>query len=293
MKWVLITLVLLNGLYLVVHLNQEDPTQPLVANKTDFPFKAPQLVLLAEKEKLDKAKQFAEMQKQKKLAKAEPKKTTTPTRQEKTVVAQVEKPKPAAAPKPEPRPAPPKPQKPTPVVEPAPVAKPAPPSPPPQPISTSSAMACYSVGPFLLMSDIKGVSQLFELAAINTQERAEALRKQVGYWVYVPPMASLQEARVALRQMKDNDVDDALIISEGSKANAISLGVFKTEELGIARKNSIASLGHQSKVEPLFRTQPQYWLDLELDKSTKVPDKLWNEVIAGYPNIKQLRRKCE
>lgn len=291
MKWVLITLVLLNGLYLAVHLNQEEPTQSFVANKTDFPFKAPQLVLLAEKEKLDKARQFAEKQKQKKLAQVEPKKTTTPTRQEKTVVAQVEKPKPTATPNPEPRPAPPKPQKPPPpVVEPVAVTKPTPPS---QPISTSSAMACYSVGPFLLMSDIKGVSQLFELAAINTQERAEALRKQVGYWVYVPPMASLQEARVALRQMKDNDVDDALIISEGSKANAISLGVFKTENLGIARKNSIAKLGYQSKVEPLFRTQPQYWLDLELDKSTKVPDKLWNEVIAGYPNIKQLRRKCE
>ena len=93
--------------------------------------------------------------------------------------------------------------------------------------------------------------------------------------------------------MKDNGVDDALIISEGSKANAISLGVYKTEELGQERKKSLAGLGYQSNVEPLFRTQPQYWLDLELMKSTQVPQKLWSEVMAGYPNIKQLRRKCE
>lgn len=294
MKWVVITLALVNGLYLVTQLNQEEPSQSYAANKTDFPYKVPQLVLFAEKEKLDRAKQFAEKQKQKKLAKQDTKKTAAPVRQEKTVVTKAEASKLIAAPAPEPRSAPPpKPKSPPPVVKPAPVVKSVPPPLSPQPLSTSSAMACYSVGPFLLMSDIKAVSQLFELADINTQERAEALRKQVGYWVYVPPMASLQEARVALRQMKDNDVDDALIISEGSKANAISLGVFKTEELGMVRKNSITKLGYQSKVEPLFRTQPQYWLDMELAKSTRVPDKLWREVVAGYPNIKQLRRKCE
>ncbi len=278
MKWVVITLLLLNGLYLAVQLSQKGTDQGIATSKTNLPLNTPELVLQVEKEKLDQAKQFAEKQKQQKLAQAETKRPSSSASRPKAVVAKPEEPRPASKPIEQPVVTVPS----TPVV-----------SPPKSPAPTSNAMACYSVGPFLLMSDIKGVSQLFELASINTQERAEALRKQVGWWVYVPPLASLQAARVALRQMKNNSVDDALIISEGSKANAISLGVYKTEELGLERKKELGKLGYQSRVEPLFRTQPQYWLDLELIKSTKVPDKLWREVIAGYPNIKQLRRKCE
>ncbi len=280
MKWVVITLLLLNGLYLAVQLSQKETDQGIATTKTDLPLNTPELVLQVEKEKLGQTKQFAEKQKQQKLAQAATKKPSSSASRPKTVVAKPEEPIPESKPEPIEQPVVTAPS--TPVV-----------TPPTSPAPSSNAMACYSVGPFLLMSDIKGVSQLFELASINTQERAEALRKQVGWWVYVPPLASLQAARVALRQMKDNSVDDALIISEGSKANAISLGVYKTQELGLERKKELAKLGYQSKVEPLFRTQPQYWLDLELIKSTKVPDKLWREVIAGYPNIKQLRRKCE
>ena len=287
MKWVVISLLLLNGIFLAIQLNKQEQVEQEVEL---FPFSGPKLETLAEKEMMDKAKQFAAKnkpqsppkklssvdQKATKVAKLEPK-TAPPV----TKTAVKPKPAPPSAPVSKPKPIAAKP-KPAPKPVPKPVVKP-----------KSAAMACYSVGPFLLISDIKGVSQLFGRSAITTKERSEALRKQVGYWVYVPPMATLQLAKGALQQMKENDVSDAMIISEGTKANAISAGVYKTEVLGKERQNALAQLGYDAKVEPLFRTQPQYWLDLALMNATQLPDRLWREVTAGYPNIKQLRHKCE
>ena len=190
MKWVVISLLLLNGIFLAIQLNKEGQTEQAVER---FPFSGPKLVLLAEKESLDKAKQFAEKNKIDSLANSAAKpvnKAVTVAKVEKQAQP-VSEPTPAAKqrPKPEPRI----------VSTPKPAAKP---KPVPKPIakSKSAAMACYSIGPFLLISDVKGVSQLFGRSAIVSRERSEALRKQVGYWLYIPPMASLQLARETLHR---------------------------------------------------------------------------------------------
>jgi len=284
MKWVVISLLLLNSIFLAVQLSKEEQTELAVER---FPLGGSKLVLLAEKEMQDKAKQLVEKNQPVPAVKT----TSKPVKKAVAVAkAGIEDKSPVIETVPAPKPRP-KPQS-QPVI--APAAKPAP-KPVPTPIakSKSAAMACYSVGPFLLISDVKVVSQLFGSSAIIAQERSEALRKQVGYWVYIPPAGSSQLAQGVKRQLINNDVSDAVIISEGTKANAISVGVFKTEALGKRRQSFLVQLGYEANIEPLFRNQPQYWLDLELMNITQLPEKLWREVTAGYPKIKQMRRKCE
>ena len=278
MKWVVISLLLLNAVFLVVQLNKGEQTEPTVER---FPFDGPKLVLLAEKERQDKANQLVDKKPPAPAVKQAPKPAkkvvvvaAPKTEAKQPTIQAPSQPEPvmvaAAAPAPKPKPVP------------TPIAKP-----------QSAAMACYSVGPFLLISDVKGITPLFKRSAISTQERSEALRKQVGYWVYIPPAVSLQLAQGVLRQLVNNDVSDAMIITEGTKANAISAGVYETEAEAKGRQDYLTQLGYEAKIEPLFRTQSQYWLDLELMQVTQLPDKLWREVTAGYPTIKQVRRKCE
>lgn len=287
MKWVAITLLLLNGVYLAIQLNQTQDPKPTVER---FPFSGPPLMLVSEQQEYERANQAPARQTPQQVAQtpasppasARPESAPQPTPQPEVAQAPREAPAPAAPPVPEAAPKPaPKPQ----------------PAPAPKPVTSakpkSNAMACYSVGPFLLISDVRGVSQLFRYGDIKVSERSEALRKQVGYWAYIPPFETLRQARDAMKELKANGVGDALIISEGSKANAISVGVYKTEALGLERQRALDELGFQAKVEPLFRTQSQYWLELELMKSTQIPAKLWSEVTAGYPDIQQLRHKCE
>jgi hypothetical protein len=155
-------------------------------------------------------------------------------------------------------------------------------------------LACYSIGPFLLVNDVSNTANIFEgVEAIATQQRATAERNQIGYWVYVPPLESLQAARTVLRDLQEKEIREVLIISEGVKANAISAGVYNVEAQAQERRDSIRVLGYQAEIDPLYRTQPQYWLDVDLMKAQTIPSKLWQKVSRNFPNITQTQRACE
>jgi hypothetical protein len=152
--------------------------------------------------------------------------------------------------------------------------------------------ACYAVGPFLLVTDVSRAARSFEKAGIEAQQRAAAERKQVGFWVYIPPLESLSDARNALRTLKNKEVYDALLIAEGAKANSISAGVYHSRALADERKNKIEAMGFVVAIDPLYRTQPQYWLDLEIKKGGAIPEKLWGQVSSDFPSVSQKQNDC-
>jgi hypothetical protein len=57
------------------------------------------------------------------------------------------------------------------------------------------------------------------------------VEEQNGYWVYIPPLKSKQDATKKIDELKKLGVEDVLLIQgEGKWKYAISLGVFSTEE---------------------------------------------------------------
>jgi hypothetical protein len=165
--------------------------------------------------------------------------------------------------------------------------------PPPPPPVRPKPKACYAVGPFYLVSDVGRAAAVFEKGGVSAQQRAAAERKQAGFWVYIPPRPTLQEAREVLRTLKDKDIYDALIIAEGEKQNSISVGVYPVESQAKQRQDEIKTLGYKAVVEPLYRTQPQYWLDLELKDAHEIPAGPWSKVREDFPGISQSARKCD
>lgn len=165
---------------------------------------------------------------------------------------------------------------------------------PPAASERAKPRACYSIGPFLLVNDVSNTAKVFEGAdGIATQQRAAAERSQVGYWVYIPPLDSLQSARTVLRDLQKREIREVLIISEGEKANAISAGVYNVEAQAQERRDVISALGYLAEIDPLYRTQPQYWLDIELMKTQTIPAKLWQKVSRNFPNITRTEHPCE
>ena len=155
------------------------------------------------------------------------------------------------------------------------------------------AKACFTVGPFSIVSDVSLAASLFEGDEITTQQRAAASRRRAGFWVYIPPQGSLQAAREVLRYLQSNNVEDALIIAEGSKENSISVGVYANSDKAELRQKAISELGYIVEIEPLYRTQPQYWLDLELWKETIIPPRIWANMVRKFPSITAEKRNCQ
>ncbi len=60
-----------------------------------------------------------------------------------------------------------------------------------------------------------------------SQRRSESTS---AFWVYVPPLTSRAAAERRVDELKTLGLKDFFILNDGAQRNAISLGVFKTEE---------------------------------------------------------------
>jgi len=91
------------------------------------------------------------------------------------------------------------------------------------------------------------------LGAKVTQRKQDEV---AGFWVYIPPLASRQIAAQKAGELKRLGVDDYFVVPDDPKwRNAISLGVFKTEEAANARRDAVRAKGVQNATIGARETQ--------------------------------------
>lgn len=68
-----------------------------------------------------------------------------------------------------------------------------------------------------------------------------------GFWVYIPPLKSKQEADRKISELKALGITDYFLVQDNSKwRNAISLGIFKTQEAASGRLQALKGQGVRS-----------------------------------------------
>jgi len=156
--------------------------------------------------------------------------------------------------KPEPEPEPPKA-----AAVPAPVAAPA---------------VCLEWGA-LIGADVARAEQALEPLALGaklTQRRQEDV---AGFWVYIAPLPNRQAATQKASELKRLGVDDYFVIPDDPKwRNAVSLGVFKTEEAAKARLAALRAKGVKSAILGARETQAGRTYFQVRDATPAVADKL-------------------
>lgn len=87
------------------------------------------------------------------------------------------------------------------------------------------------------------------LKALGLSATESGGAENAKFWVYVPPQASLAEARKKAQQIAELGVDDYFVVNDGKRwQNAISLGVFSTREAGERRLAELREKGVRSAV---------------------------------------------
>lgn len=84
------------------------------------------------------------------------------------------------------------------------------------------------------------------LSALHLDDRlAQRQTEHVsGYWVYIPPLKSRAEVDRKVGQLKARGVEEYFVVKEEGKwQNAISLGIFKTEDAAQKFLDSLAAKG--------------------------------------------------
>lgn len=114
----------------------------------------------------------------------------------------------------------------TPVAPPVTVASP----PLAAPVARATDKSCLEWGEFS-GTDLARAEQALAQMKLGDKLGQRSVEYSHGYWVYIPP-AKTQAGRVKkVKQLKELGIEDYFVVQEaGHWLNAISLGVFKTEE---------------------------------------------------------------
>jgi hypothetical protein len=115
-----------------------------------------------------------------------------------------------------------------------------------KPEAAKIAASCIEWGA-LLGADVARAAQALEPLGLGAKLAQRKQEEVAAFWVYIPPLASRQAATQKAGELKRFGVDDYFVVPDDPKwRNAISLGVFKTEEAARARLEALRAKGVKS-----------------------------------------------
>ena len=134
--------------------------------------------------------------------------------------------------------------------------------------SAATATArCTSVGPFRELSQAATAANTLRSGGYQPQQRVAEGDVWIGYWVYIPAIATEQEANEILAKVRANGIADSYVIPNSDSGNLVSLGVF-SEISGVSRRrDQVRALGYEPQVVDRTRRATVYWIDIALEPS--------------------------
>lgn len=126
------------------------------------------------------------------------------------------------------------------------------------------ATQCTSVGPFRELSQAATAAAALRTAGYQPLQRVAEGDIWIGYWVYIPAIATEAEANTILARMRAEGITDSYVIPNSDSGNLVSLGVF-SEISGVGRRrDQVRALGFEPQVVDRTRRATVYWIDITL-----------------------------
>ena len=150
---------------------------------------------------------------------------------------------------------------------------------------------CEMLGPF--GDETAATVVVDRLIAIEIGAQLQKLDLPIGerYQVYLPALASKEEALRKLAELQANKIDSYLVL-KGEKENSISLGLFRKKEFANRHLSNLSSLGVEASLDVIEDTEMEYWVTLEPGSAQKMSSLTWQNVLAGTKNIEKRQNYC-
>ena len=124
--------------------------------------------------------------------------------------------------------------------------------------------SCMSVGPFRELSQAASAAATLRAAGHQPLQRVSEGDVWIGYWVYIPRIATEPEANEILAKVRAEGIVDSYVIPNSDSGNLVSLGVF-SEISGVSRRrDQVRALGYEPQVVDRTRRATVYWIDVTL-----------------------------
>lgn len=118
-----------------------------------------------------------------------------------------------------------------------------------QPLATAPVQYnCYEWGSFSTAS-LPRARDILAKFSLNSAVKQKTSQEATRYWVYIPRQRSLQAAQAKVEQLRNFGVQESFVILEPQWRYAISLGVFKDEQLATKLLDELKGRGVVSAVK--------------------------------------------
>jgi len=124
---------------------------------------------------------------------------------------------------------------------------------------------CINAGPFPTGSKLSDFQTWLRSRAATIHTATETVRKRELFWVYLEA-DSESAAQQNLADLKSKGVKDYLLIRRGGLKNAISLGLFSSQDSVNRRLAEMNRQGYKPVVVPRFETTNRHWVRANLVK---------------------------
>ena len=139
--------------------------------------------------------------------------------------------------------------------------------------------ACFTFGPIADENQAIALQNWFTANAGEAHKRYTDEQGRQLFWVYLEP-TSEELAAENLGRLASSGVTDYMLIRRGDLKNAISLGLFSSQDSVNRRLSELSQKGYQPVVVPHFETKDTYWLYARLAANVGADFELPQELLA-------------
>lgn len=137
----------------------------------------------------------------------------------------------------------------------------------PEPSPVKAALICYEVGPFAEMSLLKQWLKAKALSAIDTATKDVNIESD--FQVYYPAAKGSEQLQLNKQMLIAKDVTDFWMVPSGDNKGALSLGVFSDHQRAQNFRSQLLAKGIAVEVKQRFKTQPQFYARVMIEKSRR------------------------
>jgi hypothetical protein len=135
----------------------------------------------------------------------------------------------------------------------------------------AAADLCLDIGPFEQAEARDALGEWLHDLVASTHTRTETERTRQFFWVYLEPTDTPETAQRNLSELANKGVSDYMLISRGDLKNAISLGLFRSQDSVNRRLAELSEKGYKPVVVPRFEVADRYYISVQLAATQTTP----------------------
>jgi hypothetical protein len=152
-------------------------------------------------------------------------------------------------------------------------------------------VACYEWGSFT-GKRIDRARAIIDKLGLESRVETVANREAIRYWVYIPPLASFEEAQARNQALHSLGIDNTFIVKDAQWRNAISFGVFKDENLATRLADDMRNRGVTDVVKAVRNQEGrQFLIALDNVPGSKAEEIRRQKPDFPYSELKQVECK--